>query len=48
MLRIIENGYSLGVELVEANIMNIDIPEDVESVINLLKKDKIFIEYGKQ
>jgi len=47
MLRIVENGYSLGLEVVDANIMNIDIPGDVESVINLLKKDKIFKRYEK-
>ena len=47
MLRIVENGYSLGVEIVEANIMNIDIPDDVNLVINLLKKDQIFKRYEK-
>ena len=48
MLRIIDNGYSLGVEVVDSNIMNIDIPEDVELVNELLKKDKLFKQYEKQ
>ncbi len=48
MLRIIDNGYSLGVAVVDSNIMNIDIPEDVELVNELLKKDKLFKQYEKQ
>ena len=48
MLRILDNGYSLGVEVVDSNIMNIDIPEDVELVNELLKKDKLFKQYEKQ
>ena len=48
MLRIVDNGYSLGVEVVDSNIMNIDIPEDVELVNELLKKDKLFKQYEKQ
>ena len=47
MLRIIDNGYSLGVEVVNSNIMNIDIPADVEIVNELLKKDKLFKQYEK-
>ena len=48
MLRIVDNGYSLGVEVVDSNIMNIDIPEDVKLVNELLKKDKLFKQYEKQ
>ena len=48
MLRIIDNGYSLGVEVVESNIMNIDIPDDVQLVNDLLKNDKLYKQYEKQ
>jgi len=47
MLRIVDNGYSLGVKVVEANIMNIDVLSDVPIVKKILKKDKIFKKYAK-
>lgn len=47
MLRIIENNYRLKINLVDGVLSNIDIPEDQDLVIDLLKKDSLFLEYQK-
>lgn len=45
MLRVLENNYRLRVDIVEGALSNIDVPEDQGLVINLLKKDDLFLQY---
>ena len=41
MLRIVENGYRLGVELIEGEVANIDVPDDQNLVVEMLRRDDL-------
>ena len=48
MNRIIDYSYKLKSLLSKSNLVSVDVPEDKKTVINLMKKDHIFLEYIKK
>lgn len=45
MLRIIENGYRLKVDITEGELWNIDVPADIDRVVRALEVDPLFKTY---
>ena len=48
MNRIIDYGFKLISTLSKSNLVSIDVPKDKRTVVNLMKKDKIFKKYKHQ
>lgn len=46
-LRLIENGYKIRCGVVEDTCISLDTVEDLDTIIPLLKRDKIFLQYAK-
>ena len=45
MLRILDNGKKLGVDVIDGEVENIDVKSDIPKVIKILKKDSLVKEY---
>ena len=45
MLRILDNGKKLGVDVINGEVENIDVRSDISKVIKILKKDLLVKEY---
>ncbi len=45
MLRILDNGKKLGINVIDGKVENIDVKSDISKVIKLLKKDKLVKNY---
>mgnify|MGYP001160088016 FL=1 len=45
MLRILDNGKKLGIDVIKGEVENIDVKSDIPKVIKILKKDLLVKEY---
>ncbi len=45
MLRILDNGKKLGIDIIKGEVENIDVKADIPKVIKLLKKDNLLKKY---
>ncbi len=45
MLRILDNGKKLGIDIIDGQVENIDVKADISKVIKLLKKDSLVRSY---
>tara|TARA_A100001388_G_scaffold277355_1_gene268165 strand:+ start:3391 stop:4140 length:750 start_codon:yes stop_codon:yes gene_type:complete len=45
MLRILDNGRKLGIDIIDGQVENIDVRSDISKVIRLLKKDSLVKRY---
>ena len=46
MLRIIQNEYPIASGIINNSTYPVDVPEDIEKIENILKKDQWFLKYN--
>ena len=46
MLRILDNGKKLGIDIIKGEVENIDVKSDIPKVIKLLKNDLLVKKYS--